>query len=618
MHSKKHLFRLILTGSLCGLIAFGTLSQALPSSAARVSDLITPTAVQAEKKDDIAIDLTVPQTLEINRPAEELTTGYSSYFITGTSDPAQPLYLDEEELERQGTMGVFGAFVELEEGENTFVFTQGEEIRTVVINRPASSEEAVSATIDTITQSSMFPAVQGGVKVEGSIPLRCIAPAGGTVTASFDGQTVELEQAAVADEGIPATFTGKLTVKDNYDRKITQRVGPITYTLDFDGETKSYTSSGDMYVAGLDTDVVLRVSSYIGFVYPDLSDLSNFKAVWKQGACDYLTTQTNNYFGLYSGGYIPADMVEIVTGEGHIDNKLIAVHSRTKDNGEYYVFSGNASPAYSANLNESNFSFTLYNTQETPEVTPVTDNLFSEIIGKPSADKNEELVTYTFTLKENTTLWGYNVLYDDKGNLYLEFQYKPQLVESADKPLEGLNIVVDPGHGGTDAGTLGIMDSRGPNEKDVNLAHAYAIRDKLEAMGATVWLTRVDDSYYSLDNRLRDQAVAKADFFVSIHHNSTGNNVDANEVSGMEIYYHTPYSQAFAETMMDSLISGLGRKSRFVNQSYYRVNLLPYTPSILVELGFMNNPLEFERSVTESEIDRVADAVADGIVAALK
>ncbi|MCL2035418.1 MAG: N-acetylmuramoyl-L-alanine amidase, partial [Oscillospiraceae bacterium] len=56
---------------------------------------------------------------------------------------------------------------------------------------------------------------------------------------------------------------------------------------------------------------------------------------------------------------------------------------------------------------------------------------------------------------------------------------------------------------------------------------------------------------------------------------------------------------------------------RIIRQSYYRVTLSPYSPALLLELGFMSNPLEYERAASGIETERAAKAIFDGIRRAL-
>lgn len=83
----------------------------------------------------------------------------------------------------------------------------------------------------------------------------------------------------------------------------------------------------------------------------------------------------------------------------------------------------------------------------------------------------------------------------------------------------GFTVVLDPGHGGHDGGATGI----GFNEKDVNLKIALYCKAALEKKpGVTVYMTRTDDTYVSLSDRVQFAIRHKADLVVSIHNNAGG------------------------------------------------------------------------------------------------
>lgn len=566
---------------------------------------------QVTPQKTISVDLSIPQKFGITRPSEKLTTTYAKYFITGTSNPKQPVYFGKKEIERIGTMGTFGVLVDLAVGTNTFTFSQGGKSETVTIVRKAYIASQY-IPISNINQASMVPAEFSGVKVGDALTLGCIAPAGAAVTATFDGQTISLKPASTTTkEGLPVSYKAAMTIKGNYDDDVTQKAGKVTYTLKYKGKTTEHTSTGNVYVAGKNSNIAVRVKSYVGFVYPNKSNLSVFREKLKRGAVAYILSQDNTYAELNSGGHVPKERLQIIEGNVRVKNKFSGVKAAVKGRVETYTFAGTTSPAYYTRLADGKFSITFYNTTGAPKPKVDSSKLFSGV----SVSEGESSVTYTFTQK-NSAFWGYDVNYNGK-NTILTFKIKPS-VSSGSNPLSGVTVVLDPGHGGTDNGAMGVVGDTGPNETDVNLAHAYATRDALEAMGAKVYLTRSTDVFYDLDDRLAYSENAGADIFVSIHHNSIGENVDANTIKGVEVYYHTALSKKLANTMFSTVTSQAGRNPRFVSQSYYRVTLSPYSPSILLELGYLSNPLEYERATSSAQIKKAAQAIADGIKKSLE
>ncbi|HBT16253.1 MAG TPA: hypothetical protein DEB05_04775, partial [Firmicutes bacterium] len=83
------------------------------------------------------------------------------------------------------------------------------------------------------------------------------------------------------------------------------------------------------------------------------------------------------------------------------------------------------------------------------------------------------------------------------------------------QPLSGIKFIVDAGHGGRDPGAVG---ANGLTEKQINLQVAQALRNCLiEYGGATVQMTRVNDTYISLESRVNKANINKADRFISVH-----------------------------------------------------------------------------------------------------
>ena len=599
---------------LCGACLLGSASAAnYTATITRLQSYNSGTAsllqapVSASNSKTVGLNLSIPQSFAVTRPTKQLTTTYKTYFITGTSNPNQPVYFDGKEIERIGTMGTFGVHAPLEIGVNTFTFKQGDKQQTVTIVRNA--EATGTAAISAITQGSMLPAVHGGVKVGETLKVSCVGPAGATITASFGGTTVQLTQTAAAQAGIPATFSGEIAVNGDYNPNITQKVGPVTYTMSYRGSTKSYKSSGDVYVAGKSTYIAVRVTSQLGFIYPNTSNLSVFKELIKTGGVDFVKSQNNTYFQLYSGGWIPVSQVEIITEPLKVSNKLSAASLKLGTKSETITFAGDNKPFYDATLTNTAFTFRIYNSSGTPTPSVANSKLFSSV----SVVNENKATTYTFTFKNRSEYWGYRVDYDTNGNTILELKHKPKLSGSQSKPLEGLVVLLDPGHGGTDPGALGLPGTTGPTESTLNLAHSYAVRDKLASMGATVYLTRDNDVFFTLDQRLKGIEQTSADIFISLHHNSVVESSDANTINGIEVYYHNMTSSALANNMLQSLANNTGRRPRTASQSYYRVTLLQQSPALLLELGFMSNPAEYEASTTQAMINRVATAVAEGI-----
>lgn len=155
--------------------------------------------------------------------------------------------------------------------------------------------------------------------------------------------------------------------------------------------------------------------------------------------------------------------------------------------------------------------------------------------------------------------------------------------------LSGLTVAIDPGHGGSDPGTLGFQ---GTFEKDVVLAIGRYLGEFLTQAGAQVVYTRSTDTYVSIFERPEIAKQAGAHLFISIHANST---IQRGAARGTETLYraHDPVSQALARTIQDEVVKVITLADRRI---WGRDDLAVFNgskiPAIMVEVGFLDHPDE--------------------------
>ncbi len=211
-------------------------------------------------------------------------------------------------------------------------------------------------------------------------------------------------------------------------------------------------------------------------------------------------------------------------------------------------------------------------------------------------------------------------------------------------------VVIDAGHGGSDPGTQGnlmneeeleayekavastelILATMAPGtgkkyyEKDIALSVAKKVKQNLEANDIEVIMTREKDTYPELDERPELANEEGAVIFVSIHLNSTVSPVTA--AKGIEVFYSEQNndddisltSKQLANLLLDKTIDSTDAFSRGVKTGNLLVNRKCMMPSALIEIGFMNNPIELANMITESYQDKLAAGISQGILAAWK
>ncbi|MGE5529059.1 MAG: N-acetylmuramoyl-L-alanine amidase [Patescibacteria group bacterium] len=204
--------------------------------------------------------------------------------------------------------------------------------------------------------------------------------------------------------------------------------------------------------------------------------------------------------------------------------------------------------------------------------------------------------------------------------LDLRYEAAPRIEFSQDRrraairfppsPLGGRTIVLDPGHGGEDAGAMGRTALVMPDgtkttlrEKDINLDVACQLKELLENAGAFVYLTRVGDTSVPLFARASFANQVSADLFASIHTNAH----DDPAVNGVEIFYHPSRQEdrRLASLVLEDMTAALGLYPRGAKANDFAVLRECVVPSVLVELGFLTNKAE-EAGLARAEFRKKA------------
>ena len=211
--------------------------------------------------------------------------------------------------------------------------------------------------------------------------------------------------------------------------------------------------------------------------------------------------------------------------------------------------------------------------------------------------------------------------------------------------LTAKTIVIDPGHGGKDPGALGRSNLQ---EKGIVLSISQKLREILTAKGYTVLMTRDTNRFIPLKKRTEFATQHKADLFLSIHANAA----ESSRANGIETYYldvtstdkasekiaarenaNSGYSIQELETLLegliqesksedskrlarhvqDTLVQSTGAVDRGVKHARFVVLIGTKVPAILIETGFVSNPVEGRKLTTSAYQSKIATAIAQGI-----
>ncbi len=193
-------------------------------------------------------------------------------------------------------------------------------------------------------------------------------------------------------------------------------------------------------------------------------------------------------------------------------------------------------------------------------------------------------------------------------------------------------IVLDPGHGGMNSGTISVLDRR--PEKEFTLDLAKRVKPLLEQEGWKVFLTRTNDYDLALSNRVLFAESHHADVFISLHFNSSAPD---KKQAGLETYCLTPtgmpstLTRGFADPWQEylpnnyydaenlqlavrlhaALLRASGEEDRGVRRARF-IGVLrnQRRPSILIEGGYLSNPVEAANIENPDFRQKLAEAIA--------
>lgn len=553
------------------------------------------------------LDYTPAQTLAVTYPKNNYRTNLSKFYVTGTSTPGTPLTLNGKEIEVSASNGNFGVLVELNAGKNTLNFKQGSQTASLVIERYIPSETPQITDKLTSILPANFTIAYSGEK----FTLRCTAPAGSSVTASLAGQSYPLkQQSSTSAASVPATYIAELSLSAQSAEEF-KDLGQVTYTLNHKGKTTTYTSEGRVYLLGSEAKPMVRVNTHTASIYltDELLD-GTYKSIYKQGTIEGFVADNNYSVELSSGGYIKKSAVELVNPKDAQLPAITKISLTDDEQHQSFVLKGAAGIPFEFQYDdEGAITLSLLGNYDLSGLTLPESGLFSEV-SQSQADGQTKLY---FKPNNPQDIWGYDVFYKDSDAL-IYFKKAPAKSNNPFKPLQNLVVVLDPGHGGNDPGALGVLRTFGPNEKEINLAVATAIKNRLELLGATVHMTREDDSTISLTDRAIYTTDKLPHVSISTHHNSLAESSDSNKAYGVEGYYYYGISKDLSDTMLKYVTSATERKYRVSWQANYIVTKYNYAKSMLLEIGYLPNAMEYERIVDDMEMFKTACGVSSALI----
>ncbi|NEP01269.1 MAG: N-acetylmuramoyl-L-alanine amidase [Symploca sp. SIO2E9] len=561
-------------------------------------------------------------------PADHQTTAEKIFFI-GTA-PASGEVLINGKVIKRSPAGHFAPSFPLQVGENLFTLGyQNQEVEVKVRRLPTEVEVPLGLEFG---EDSLSPAVDIARLPGELICFGAIAPVNAKVSVSVGNQRISLlpqsqnvqlppNSAVLTAQNQPTSqFTGQYQACAAAE--VAAELGQPQYQLSLNGETLSQRAPGKVSILSPTQLEVAEVSADAGVARTGPStDYSRLTPLPK-GTRATVTGTEGEWVRLDYGGWIKAEEVRILNAVVPPLSLIRSVSARQVEGATEVVFPLQTPVPVNVQQGDRTLTLTLYNTiAQTDTIYVDEDSLISRLDWQPLLPPlggGKGGVQYTFHLKSSRQ-WGYNLRYEGT-SLILSLRHPPNresklreqrgLLLQAKQSLSGIKILIDPGHGGDELGAIG---PNGYPEKDINLVVSKLLQKELVKRGATVYMTRQEDEFVSLKDRVQMIDELEPAIALSIHYNALPDNGDAVNTAGVGMFWYHPQAQDLSVFLHNYLVKQLGRPSYGVFWNNLALTRPHTAPAVLLELGFMINPMEFEWIENQQEQKKLAGAIADGV-----
>ena len=194
---------------------------------------------------------------------------------------------------------------------------------------------------------------------------------------------------------------------------------------------------------------------------------------------------------------------------------------------------------------------------------------------------------------------------------------------SADTPPSvGYTIVIDPGHGGVDPGSIGYKSK--VKESDLNLTLSLKLAEKFRAAGIKIVMTRTDDNglvsgltgrkFKKEDMQKRKELINKIrpNMVISVHMNSYTNHT----LRGAKVFYDktSDISKQIAESIQNQFAEKLEASNNVASVGDYYMLKCTESPSIIAECGFLSNERDEQLLLDPKYQDKIVDCIFVGVM----
>lgn len=576
------------------------------------------------------VDAAVP--LVITSPTKnDVTVTEPFYSITGTSDPMLPLLLNGNQVERLDS-GDFTVEVELKPGNNNFTFLYNGQSVTYNIRYTFTIIKAYAPYEKQSYEAGSSFVVIAYARVDSS-----------SVTAKFNGQTINLTPQPYKEGDMFTNFTGSFTLPSGNESDI--NLGGVRFTGSCQGLTRSYTSPSIICLRDKSLDgtqiveiVASQAETFNGNTTDDWSRPTNSylpqgTVDYKVGGIVYEAESGNSYYNLRCGKRVYIDkknspdtqrvtVSKLYAGELPEHNTISLAQSTIQGKHSVLTFDTAWRAPFAVEIGPQSYTNPAKQDYTISSVTYSYVDIkffYTQAIDGDFALQNHSLFSsaqiipatdgYTLRLhlKSVGAFYGWNAEYNSNGQLEFKFLNAPKITKTND--LSGIKIVIDAGHGGRDIGAPGLRPDTNP-EAERNLSLAFKLKAQLEAYGATVIMSRNSNVELSSDTRCEFLRQQSPDLCISIHHDSS-TRASAN---GAGFFCFNAFSDTAVKLVYNRTVAGNFYSKTQKSWHYFYLARVTSCPVILTENGFISNQQDFNGIISDDINYQKAQAITLGVL----
>jgi N-acetylmuramoyl-L-alanine amidase len=567
--------------------------------------------------------------LSVTYPPDNHKTRSDKVFFIGTAPMPGPVTINGAAIDRSKA-GNFAPTLPLKEGTNDFsIRYQDEEVKIKVTREP----KVIPAPTTGFREEGFEPKGNVSAMAGDTLCFSATAPENSKVSVEIKGTSIPLQSqnpqialpannAALNDGGEPQALYGAGRYLGCAVAKATGIVSSATYRLE----------AKDPVTNKLASPVSVAAPSKIEILSPanlEVAEVITDKAIARTGPSSNYSRVTPlpkgikatvvgrqdgdnngkmaNWVHLDYGAWVNSTDLKLSSGVAVPPKSIIrSVRSQKRDGHTDMLFPLETAVPIAIEQTERTLKLTLYNTTAQTDIVRMSgDPAIERVDWKPLAPHQVE---YTFTFKSKQQ-WGYKYRYDGT-TFVLSLRHPPKLSLQSKKPLTGAKILIDPGHGGADSGAVG---ANGYTEKEATLFASKLLANELVSRGATVYLTRETDTAVSLDDRRALVDKIEPTISLSVHYNSLPDGGQPDKVKGFSTYWYHAQAQGLAN-FLHSYVTQYGNRPQYgVTWDNLALARPAEAPAVLLELGFISNPDEFEWITNPSAQQQMAKTLASGV-----